>query len=530
MKSWYNDILRYCGINLAFFLFLLVLFRPIYGSGDDVLCLYLLGGGYGFEPTELLQYNHILNPLITLPVKYLFILNPNVNWYTLILIVFHFIATTIILKQICSIASFWEGLLAYTVIFMVFEAQFLLSISFTNTSIVLTWAGLILIFKSVITNRSVWNSVASISMFVLASLFRIHVIFPVIAVVLPFLFFRKDSSLLPIVRVALVSAVLILLFNLFHQVYYKKNIKGWTEREKYQQILYKYFNRGGLYDVSSSKWQTEIGMIEYSLLLDSNYLSSAKLNKMYTELMSERALGSLGDETDSIKWLYINNRIYLLFFFVFVTYAGNRRLRTILLVSTISFLAGVLFLVLYLKLKDYIITGSLGMIGLALFIFGSKAAGIDSPVWKSIRFGVMLFLVFWASVRVVKVNISNGKRNLEFMNAYNEIESHRSSLFFVQDFRFPYDYIYIFDVPAKYNLRNVLVDWQYPEAQSLKIMHSFNIGSVRDIPYANNVLFWGKPVDALLEYFTVVTGKKVVFSPPLKEFKYGEVRKLEMVQ
>lgn len=142
----------------------------------------------------------------------------------------------------------------------------------------------------------------------------------------------------------------------------------------------------------------------------------------------------------------------------------------------------------------------------------------------------MLFLIFWASVRVIKVNINNSRLNLKFKNAYEQIDSHRSTLFFVQDFTFPYDYIYSFDVPAKYSLRNVLTDWQYPEAQSIKVLHSFNINCVKDIPYADNVLFWGKPVDALLEYFTIVTGKKVYFSQPLNEFKYGEVRKLQILQ
>lgn len=530
MKSKYNGILLYCGINLVLFLFVLIVFKPIYGSGDDVLSLYLLGGGYGFAPTELLQYNHILNPLITLPVKNLFILNPNVNWYSLLLIGFHFIATTVILKQLCSIGSFLEGLLAYTVIFMVFESQFLLSISFTNTSIILTWAGLIVFFKSDSTALSSRSSIVSISMFVLASLFRIHVIFPIVAVVLPFFFFRKYSSVLAVVRVVLVSAILIFLFNLFHQSYYNKNIKGWAEREKYQQKLYKYFNRGGLYDVKIPKWKTETEMIKFSLLLDSNYLSSAKLSKMYDELMLKRPLWNTGDESGSVKWMYINNRIYILLFFVFLTYAANKRLKKILLVSIASFLAGIVFLILYLKFKDYILTGSIGIICLALFVFGNTETGSHKTVWKIIRFSSMFFLVFWASVRVVKVNRNNLRLNLEFKNAYKDIESHRSTLFFVQDFKYPYDYIYIFDVPSKFSLRNVLTDWQYPETQSLKVMHSFNINSVSEIPYADNVLFWGKPVDALLEYFTIVTGKKFYFSPPLNEFKYGEVRKLQILQ
>lgn len=526
MESKYNGILLYCGINLVFFLFILIVFKPIYGSGDDVLCLYLLGGGYGFAPTELLLYNHILNPLITLPVKTLFILNPNVNWYTLTLIGFHFLATTVILKQICSISHFWEGLLAYTVVFMLLEAQFLLGISFTNTSIVLTWAGLIVLFKSVSTPSSTWNSVVCVSMFVLASLFRVHVIFPIVAVVLPFLFFRKDSSILAIGRIVLVSAVLIFFFNLFHQAYYKKHINGWEEREKYQQILYKYFNRGGLYDVKIPKWKTETEMIEYSLLLDSNYLNSAKLSKMYNELMMKRPLWNTGDESGSIKWLFINNRIYFLLFFVFLTYATSKSLKKILLVSVTSFIAGVVFLVLFLKLKDYIITGSIGVICLSLYFFGSAAEDSNKSKLKLIRFCTMLFLIFWASVRVIKVNLNNSRLNLQFKSAYEQIDSHRSTLFFVQDFTFPYDYIYSFDVPAKYSLRNVLTDWQYPEAQSIKVLHSFNINCVKDIPYADNVLFWGKPVDALLEYFTIVTGKKVYFSQPLNEFKYGEVRKI----
>src|SRR5690606_31303192 len=136
--------------NLLLFLLLLAFSTPIFNSGDVVFCLYLLSGGFDFSPTELIHYAHLLHPVLTLTLKNLFIFNPTVNWYSWLLITGHFLASSIILYEIiCKASSKVEGFLLYSVLFVVFECSFILSISFTNTSVVLTCAALLVLASTV---------------------------------------------------------------------------------------------------------------------------------------------------------------------------------------------------------------------------------------------------------------------------------------------------------------------------------------------------------------------------------------------
>ena len=71
-KIIFNPLL--CASLFTLFLFMLFLFlvKPIYDTGEDVYILYLLSGGFGNSPTELLHYNHGLHPYLGYLLKTLF--------------------------------------------------------------------------------------------------------------------------------------------------------------------------------------------------------------------------------------------------------------------------------------------------------------------------------------------------------------------------------------------------------------------------------------------------------------------------
>ncbi|PVD50540.1 hypothetical protein DC498_19125 [Terrimonas sp.] len=517
-----------CGFLNAFFFFLFFLFlKPLYSSGDDVFCLYFLSGGFGFAPTEIVNYNHALNPILTLPVKYLFVLAPNINWYTLLLIIFHFIATTIIFVQITNQISYWKSVLAYIAIFCVVEGQFLINLSFSNTSIVLTWAALILGLTIIHEQAPIRKYILCIAMFVFASLFRIHTMFPFIVIIIPFFFLNKNIHFYRIFGLALITTTIVFSLNRWHQYYYERNIPGWIGKEQYQQSLYKYYNKEGLYNVNVQKWKIEAELIKYSIHFDSNFLSLEKLNKMYVDLNAESTFSDSFFDFNSIKWLLINNRIYFFAFILFLIYVRNKRLQVVSLLSFVLLCGGIVFLLLNMKLPAYIIPGAVAVICFSIFLTNSNDWTGLSPLRKLVQTLLILFLIFWGCVRLCKVSLDNEQKNNQFKNAFNEIAKHRSTLFLVQDFGFPFDYFSVFDVPSKYPLNNIVLAWQFPEEMGMKILHLNGLKSIKDIPYSDKVLFWGKPVQALLDYFEITTGKKYCFSEPLKEFKYGEVRRLE---
>jgi len=532
MKAIHKRILFCFLLNAIFFGVVLFFLKPIYNSGDNAICAYLLGGGFGLPPTELIYYNHVLHPSVTLIIKYFFTLNPNINWYTWCMVIVHFFATSLILVYINFKKSFIESLFMYTLLFLIFESNFLMSLSFTNTSIILTWAGVTaLLFATREEKYSLRNYLLSCLCLVLAAAFRIHAIIPFMAMAFPFFFFPFiKRKIILFFAFVVVLATLITFLNQSHRSYYNKYIPGWKSGEAYRQKLYKFYNHEALYDVNIPEWETEKQLVMNTLILDTNYLSSKKLSAMYEAIVQQKSKISSRLNTDFVHWSFINNRIYflaILFFFFF--YAIRPYQKVIAGCSFMLLSTGIMSLMLFLKLPDYIIVGGTGLLCLLIFLYTDPGEQLFIKRVYIVKALFFCFLLFWGIIRLCKLNVDNKQKNDLFINASEEIRKHKDILFLVTDNAFPIDYFSIFDSPKKHSLENIALGWQYSQELNWRILSMLNIKTVTDIPHASNILIWGKPVQALLDYFQKTTGEKITFSPVLKEFKYGEVRKLQML-
>lgn len=515
--------------NVLLFSLLFAFSTPIFNSGDDAFCLYLLGGGFNTAPTELVHFNHALHPFLTIPIKHLFIINPNVNWYSWLLISSHFLAYTIILFFIVSKKSIKNGLLIYSLIFWVFECPFLLAPTFTNTSIALTCAALVVLVSTVLETSFCRNRyVIAIFLLGFASLFRIHSIIPFVGIALPFLFSPFGmKNLIRVCGCLTLSLLLIVILNQIHQSYYKQHVPNWTKQEQYRQHLYRIFNFHSLHEVPTQKWKTEQELIKYALTIDTVYLSSEKLSKMQKDLLQDRDIIASTFSIGPLKWFIINNRILFTTVFLFgYLYAFKKKYILTCLFSFALMVGGMGCLLFYLKLQAYIILGCLSLFS-TLVYFSSPPRNNNHNI---IKLAGASFLLFWALVRIYKTNVQSKIKNSLFISATNEIIKVPEKLFLVSDNSFPLDYISIFDTPKKYPLKNIiLADHHFTGLDNL-ILHQFNIKSVRDIPHSDNILLWGKPVPALVEYYLKTTGERISFSPPLENFKYGEVRRIEVLK
>ncbi|OJY98142.1 MAG: hypothetical protein BGP13_10860 [Sphingobacteriales bacterium 40-81] len=516
--------------NSFLFGFVLIFFHSLFNSADDAICLYILGGGFGFPQSEFLYYNHVLHPIITLPVKFLFNINPNINWYAGCLIIFHFFATSLIFIHIIRCRPFWESLFIYTCIFFIFECAFLMSLSFTNTSIVLTWAGLTSLFFGVKDKRIFnWNGILALSSIFFAVLFRIHVIIPFIVIVLPFFLFRVNTKIVIRLIILITCMLFLTIFvNLLHQWYYGKYISNWAAGDAYRYKLYKFYNVEGLTDLNIARWETEKQLVKNALIIDTNYISQKKLTEMYEELKMKKFERTLQISSHQMYWSFINNRIYLLAFFLFFFFYSVRRYQKLIALISFSLLATcTILLVVFLKLPYYIIIGGAGLLTLFVVLTSDREGMPATRRWSFFKYSLFAFFLLWGMVRLYKTNIKNKQMNMFFKKSFEEVEKFRTTFFLVTDGAFPLDYFSIFDTPQTYSLENVSLSWQCSYELNLKALNAYHINNVKDIPLSKNVLFWGKPIQALLDYFEITTGKKYCFSDPLKEFKYGEVRRLE---
>ena len=146
-------------INLVLFSIIVAVGFPIFNSGDDVYLMYLLGGGFGQPPTELLHYNHIMHPYMGLMIKNLFQQFPGFNWYTALLYLFHFISCVIVLWQWLRSNKFTVAVISFAIIFSSIEARFLLQPTFTNTALV-TAVGAVLLLYDALKNYSTAKLIA----------------------------------------------------------------------------------------------------------------------------------------------------------------------------------------------------------------------------------------------------------------------------------------------------------------------------------------------------------------------------------
>src|SRR6478609_1579100 len=102
MKNYEQKLIASLLLHLALFFTFLFFVKPIYNTEEDVYILYMLSGSFGNPATFLLHYNHGIHPLLGVMIKNLFELTSVVNWYSIILLFFHYLSCSIIFFQLIS--------------------------------------------------------------------------------------------------------------------------------------------------------------------------------------------------------------------------------------------------------------------------------------------------------------------------------------------------------------------------------------------------------------------------------------------
>src|SRR5215204_179855 len=515
-------------VNLVLFIPFIFFLTPVYNTNEDVYILYLLSGNFGDPPTEVLHYNHLMHPYLNIVIKNLFVFDPNRNWYSITLFLSHYLACCTILHQLLKKSSKKpESLLWYITLFIIFEGRMLLNINFTNTAIVLTCSASILLFTS--NKTGVWNvkgTFWAIIFLVYASLFRIHVLIPMLGISLPFIFLQFSRIKLIAVTLALIFAgSLILLFNHLHKLYYKSAIIAWQQEESYRQKVYFFYNHHNLDTTTSgTKWETELGLINNGSPIDTNFLSSRNLVAMQKDLQGKKTIITAVSAAGK-NWFWINNRLYFAIGILLIMLSMQSR--ELLLVSVISLVVtvcGFYILFFYAKLPEYLKIYSLFLLGLFIIFFSSE----KRPSYKyAVVLNMSFFLLsVWGIIQLYKISRRNLEETTQFRLCAREVSSCREKLFVLTADIFPLQKFYVFDLPGKFALPNLIGSEHFLQNIYHPAFKRYGITHLKDLPKHSNVLFWGKRVPALETYFREVNGREVSVSDALKEFECGEVRSI----
>jgi hypothetical protein len=502
---------------------------PLLNSGDDAFLMYTLGGGYGEAPTNLLHYDNGWHYWLGAGVKTLFDLFPGINWYTIILLLFHLCGCSaffyVLLKRLRPGMAF----LFFTIFFFFIETRFLISLTYTGAAFVAAAGAICLLqFQIVRGKLKISNLVPAALLLILAGMLRLQIAWLVLVLfILPAIILFRKKQLIQWIVSSLVIVVLLFGLNKIHQHYYTKNIPGWKQQEEFRQAVFYAYNRPikqhGLMQAfnDSSEYQLFFAGFFY----DSSAFSTERVRAISKQVTRKRLLNE-NEDRQGLYWFFIELRIYILLFGLII--AGliiQKKYRIIKnwLWSLIVVGGIYTFLFVFMKLTTPLHLGLLMILWMQLAsLFTNENnffPGKKSFSWLMI---ISLLLLFgWMGKRVADENAENRLRRLEFLCLLNEINKHTQNLFVATDDSFPLGYFYIWDLPAKYPAHNLLYKDRLLTHTWVETIKRFGITDLRDAMLHNDNVFLLGPVLPALE-------KGAKTSDKIPGYQCLEVRKLSI--
>lgn len=498
-------------INMVLFGLVFACCFPIFNSGDDAYLLYLLGGGFGNAPTELLHYQHGMHPLLGWLVKTAFVQYPDFNWYSLFLYSFHFVACCVILSRSIKKNELAAGL-AYYCLFFIPELFFLLQPSFTNTALVTAVSGMLMVYTSLQQKQNDAGRWLGFGLLLAAALLRLHMLIPVILLALPFVIITINRTQLWRLIVPVITlSVLITLAFVAQRQYYIKNIPGWKQEEAYRQTIINHYN---IPKKASVELKGEPGMranfLERGILWDTIFLSQQQVAATTTASRLSTAARQR-DFRQRLFWLMIESRmglLLMLFAFLLKNASLSRAEKTAALSGVAVFVVLCAALILFRKLPGYIVTG--GMLQWIAFVNSSGSLRPRAGANRPILIGAAMVIVIWGIIRINKLNQSNTGHYDYWRCAYAEVSLLKNNLLLVTDDQFPVDYFSVWDAPSKYPLLNVLTKDHF---LNKTYQPAFKRSGIQSLNSPEQLLFIGNPSIMLEEYYEKKNGRNYEARP-----------------
>lgn len=136
-----NSVLFSVVLNLIVLIALVILFRPVYETNDDMALSNIVDGARGVYSPNLIFMNRAIGYLLCA----LYQICAIVPWYAVLHYVVLFLSFTVITNIIMKRMSSVYQMLAYTVFLIVFSYEGLIKIQFTKTAAIATVAGVIVL-------------------------------------------------------------------------------------------------------------------------------------------------------------------------------------------------------------------------------------------------------------------------------------------------------------------------------------------------------------------------------------------------
>lgn len=481
---------------------------PLLNSGDDAFLMYTLAGGFGESPTGLLHYNYGWHFFLSTLIKSAYSLSPSFNWYALFLTGIHIAGGATIFYVLLKRMQVYLAALLFLILFFFIEVRLLLSLSFTGTAMVAATAGVCMLFHQLQTGKiksrsSCWGFL----LLLVAGLLRMHAVWLAIALMVPLaITLLRRKQVIQWGLITLLSLLLLWVLNGLHQQYYRKHIPGWEAQEQYRQVLFYTYNhphqlRPGINVFTDS---TEMQLYYAGFFYDGSRFTKSRIDEIGKGIIKKRSFSDKEDRK-GLYWFWIEMRIYiavLVFFLVAAVFKGLKNAVYKWFLSLLAFLAAYIFLFLYMKVTT---TMHLGMLFILWTSFTMQIRGEAGFVWRKkiiayLYVFPLLLLFAWMGYRIGGEEKVNKNRHQRFLCAVESINQHRDKLFVATYDIFPLDYFYVWDVPGKFPVTNLLYKDRLLTHTYPATLKRMGIDDFTKALHTNkNIYLLGPPLPALLK-------------------------------
>lgn len=387
-------------MNTAFLLFSMLFCVSKYEVSDDFVMENILSGAMGGEPNSYILF---VNIILSLALKYLYILIPGVSWYYIFMLLLSYFSFIIITYVILKKVNMPMGITISILFISFFMDDLYILPQFTKTAMLSICAGLILIFHSVIEERKRLGIIIGIIFCVLGSLLRFECFFIaaffgsimwLIEMIRNISAKNKHKDLLILLIILLISSAAIVCLQKINIYTYeqKDNYKYYYDYSRARSRILDYKDFG--YDV----YAEDLGKIGISY---NDYLMIRKWNFADTEVFDLNTMQKVGD----IIYNYHRDN-----------HLGIRQIYDAILERKITsypiFLACIILAVIIVML-DYKRTYLVGVACLSL-AFGLLLMYLRNRIVYRVEFclflgAFLLMMYLWASKH--EVNIYKVRRN-----------------------------------------------------------------------------------------------------------------------
>jgi hypothetical protein len=362
---------------------------------------------------------------------------------------------------------------------------------------------------------------------VLALAWRMHVVIPVIGIFLAYFITIGRNRIRIIASTFILGFVATLVLYFLQEKIYTARDADWPQKESYRSKVYQLYNGQAPSFDNNEYLQARWELLNSGLIIDRHYLSELQLEQLLIR-QEDNHWKSAWPSLTEWKWAFTNNRIfiaaYLLVLLMLMAY--KRKLFPHLL-ALLFFLAGYFFLLLTAKIPSYLLLAGFTCLSWVGLLDLPLKGQVSKDRKLGIFLGAFLLLSVWAMVRIWKDGEQNRKAMMEFRSFQSILGSHPDTLFIASENRY-LQKMQAFISPSRYPLPNYLDSEFFLHDEAGPVLKRFGLENVSQWPKAQNLLFVGRPPEALMPFFKEMYGLSIQFVPIYGLSDQYEVYQLRM--